>query len=233
MVTATPQPPPKRRRGWVIALVALLIVAVVGGLVAAVIAFSSDQNATAPTPTTAAPTPQLLFQDSLTSNTNGWYTGSVDGGSCTFAADGYHITNNAICLAPAGALTNFNATVQVTQIKGPLTYAHGLMFRSPVSDRLDGYAFEIDGQGYWAFFKFVKGEPTRLHDFTSNAAIAHGLNATNTLQVVAKGSHFTFYVNGVQVGSFNDTTFASGEVGLDSGKGIEVVYRNLKISAVS
>lgn len=215
-----------------------MAVAVVGGSLVAVLALSSCGNSTTPTGQTATPTapatptPRALFQDPLTSNVNGWPTGSVDGGSCAFAADGLHITNNTVCFAPAGTFTDFSLTVQVTQIKGPLHYANGVMFRSPPGDSLDGYVFGIQSDGNWAFLKLVKGEGNMLHDFTDSAAIARGLNATNTLQVVAKGSHFTFYANGVQVGSFNDTTFASGEVGLHGGEGIEVVYRNLKISAL-
>jgi hypothetical protein len=67
--------------------------------------------------------------------------------------------------------------------------------------------------------------------FTANKAIKRGLNATNTLEVKAQGSLFTFFVNGTQVGHATDATIATaGKCGLAGNDGIEVVFTNFSLT---
>jgi hypothetical protein len=57
---------------------------------------------------------------------------------------------------------------------------------------------------------------TSLIKWTSSDAIRGG-NATNHLRVKAVGGHFTFYVNGQELATFDDSTFEGGDVGLIAG----------------
>ena len=69
-------------------------------------------------------------------------------------------------------------------------------------------------------FKDVNGTISKLKDYTPNSALTVGLNISVTLGVLVKGSHFTFYINGKQIGEADDTTFTSGRVGLAGASGL-------------
>lgn len=97
----------------------------------------------------------------------------------------------------------------------------GLMLRSP--DRTtaeEGYWFNITCDGKFAFQKWNanpdEGDKavTNLIAWTSNSNIKPGANAVNRVGVLAKGSHFVLYVNGVQIGEISDATYANGGFGL-------------------
>ena len=181
-----------------------------------------------PQPTaTATPAPTVLFDDPLTSNVNGWHNGD----SCFFKSDGYHINAGVVCFAPVNTPADADISVQASQISGSLQRGYGLLVRASVSNNsLNDYAFVIDGVGDWAFFKDAGSTSTMLVPFTASSAIHTGINATNTLEVRMQGSHFTFFVNGTQVGQADDSTYAAGATGLAGGSGIEVVYTNFKIT---
>jgi hypothetical protein len=184
----------------------------------------------ASTPTaTATGLGSVVFQDPLTSNANGWFSGQY----CFFGSDGYHI-NNGICGAPTEVPNDVNVSVQTRQISGSTQEAYGLIVRgTQSSSTITGYYFGIASAGAWTFIKLgtSASTTTSLVGFTANSAIHTGLNATNTLMVHAKGSHFTLFVNGVQVGTSDDTTYASGGVALAAPAPIEVVYTNLLLTA--
>jgi len=166
------------------------------------------------TATSATTTSNVIFQDALTSNTNGW---SDDGANCTFKNGSYQITNGYICFAPiSGEITDAIVSVQVKQVSGPQTDPYGITVRHTSTGNF--YNFDVASNGEWAFFIHKNGQATRLHDYTTNAAIKTGLNQTNTLKVAMKGSTFTLYINGQLVGQVTDATFASGKVGLESSR---------------
>jgi hypothetical protein len=65
------------------------------------------------------------------------------------------------------------------------------------------------------------------------AAIHIGANATNQLQVIARGQFITLLVHGTPVGQATLSTFASGIVGLRGINDGEVVFQQLSIALVS
>jgi hypothetical protein len=162
------------------------------------------------------------LSDPLTSAANKWSTDS----NCFFKSDGFHINASVLCFAPVEDVADAVATVTVKQISGDLIEGFGIIFRHPGTGNY--YAFLIDGNGKWAFIKAVNGQdPTRIVDFTANAAIKSGLNAANTLKVKAVGTTYTFFVNGAQVGQSSDSSYtAKGSWGLSGQDGHEVVYSN-------
>ena len=68
--------------------------------------------------------------------------------------------------------------------------------------------------------------------FTVNAAISRGANATNRLQVIARGQVITLLVNGAPVGQATLSTCASGTVGLCGINDGEVTFQQLSIDPV-
>jgi hypothetical protein len=168
------------------------------------------------------------FSDPLTSNGPGWR----DDQNCSFASDGYHIKGGGwICYVPTNVPDNFTIQVQVKQISGCTCNGWGVHFRHTSTG--NDYVFVIDGTGDWLVQKCINNTCSDLHALSaSNGAIVSGLNALNTLEVDAKGSHFVFLANGEQLGTVDDATYASGLVGLSGGASAEVVFTNLVINEV-
>ena len=186
--------------------------------------FAGPSNS--PTSSNPIPGTNVLFSDPLTSDTTGW---STDTNHCLFQDNAYHVKNDIVCFAPAGNIDDANITVQAKQVAGPLIDGYGISFRRASSG--NRYDFEMNSNSEWAVFKVVNNTATALVPYSPNAAIKGGLNTTNSLRVEMKGARFVFFVNGVQVGEVDDSTFASGLVGLTaSGADTEVAYTDFEIT---
>jgi hypothetical protein len=186
-----------------------------------------------PTSATNIPDTNALFSDPLTSDINGW---SVIDSHCFFQDNTYHIKDSVVCFAPyTHSVSDASITVQAKQVAGPLTQLYGIIFRG--SNRLAGstdgnwYEFAIDSDRQWGFFKSINGTGSIIVDETTSTAINGDRDATNTLTVQAEGSHFVFFINGTQVGEADDSTFATGAVGLFADSNTEVAYTNFEITA--
>ena len=189
------------------------------------LAFLAGCGSSSQTVINGTPQPSYIFQDSLSSNSNSWSSDT----NCFFGSGGYHIKGGVICFAPTDDVADAVGTVTVKQLSGINTISYGLVFRHPSKGNF--YAFEIDSNGKWQFYKTVGGKLTTLAPYQKNAAIHVGLNVANTLQVRSVGQNYTFFVNGKKVGQFADTTFTTaGSWGLDGADGLEVVYSNFSLA---
>ncbi|HLY31083.1 MAG TPA: hypothetical protein VKQ36_08635, partial [Ktedonobacterales bacterium] len=211
----------------VVVVVALLIAGVFGVL-AARGAFGSGTptaHATATPQPTATGT--VYFQDNFTSTASGWSNDS----HCFYGSGGYHIKDGYVCFAPPRGDVGANYTISVTvkEVSGSNDFAHGLTLRISGSGNSDYYNFGVDDQGDWVFFKDSGASSVELQGYTSNSAIKTGLNVSNALKVVARGSTFTCYVNNTQVGVVHNSAFSSGRVGLFSDK-YEAVFNDFLVT---
>ena len=186
-------------------------------------------TATRPPASTATPAPRLvtLFFDPLTSNKNGWPTDASD---CFFRSDGYHVANGAECLAPFKAPSNLNITVTTKFVQGSSIISYRIGFRVLSPNRQQYYLFITDSGGWLVFGP--SGYVTSPH---TSSVIHRGIGAVNTLEVACSGSHFTFYINGVNMGSATSGAVASGGVGLgiepnQNAIGTEVAFTNFTIT---
>jgi hypothetical protein len=179
------------------------------------------------------PTPgstQPLYRSLLTAPTAGWASGP----ECVFTNNGLAVQPNGgrayICLAPTSPLADVSVMVTVQQINGPPTHAFGIAFRH--ASPKNYYFFGIDGRGRFTFTTVVNDISHTVIPFTPKAAIHTGANATNQLQVIAKGQVITLLVNGTPIGQATLSTFASGTVGLRGINDGEVVFQQLSIAPV-
>jgi hypothetical protein len=217
-----PKPRAKRERGgalrWVGYAGAVLLTIVIIAVVSVGIRTVADRLSGPSTIDSSA----TSFSDGLTSNAYSW----ADDSNAFFRSDGYHIVKSVIVYAPVDPQQAVDVSVRVVQISGDTTWDYGVVFRR--ASKGNYYLFQIDSNGLWRFDKVVNGTLTNLMPATPNDAIHRGLNASNTLEVQADGSHSVFLVNGTQVGQADDSTFTSrGKVGLEGNDGIEVVYTHL------
>ena len=173
----------------------------------------------------------VLFSDPLTTDINNW---SNDGNHCFFQGQAYHVKNNSVCYASIGNIGDATISVQVKQVDGSLLLPYGLVFRRV--SQSEWYQFTVDSSGNWAFSRAVsqtKQQPAVIEEIVAsipNAVIKQGFNASNTLLVQAKGSHFVFFINGAKVGEADDSTYANGEIGLLATGTTEVAFNNIKIT---
>ncbi len=181
-------------------------------------------NATAVPTATTAPAATVLFKDPLTSNVNGWSSDKY----CYFANNSYNVAGGAICYAPTNQVGDAVVSVDAKLLSGSDLQPYGLVVRRVSKGNF--YIFEIDSTGQWDFGVSVSNQFNELVNPTFNSALKTGLGAKNTLKVVMKGSDFTFFANGVQVGTFSDTTFTAGDTGVAGGlSGTIDVFNNFEI----
>jgi len=81
----------------------------------------------------------------------------------------------------------------------------------PDVDNLEGYAFLVAGDGYYAITRYADGYNEFLVGWDESETVRQG-NATNELEVICAGDQLTFYVNGVWIAETRDDTFSSGDV---------------------
>lgn len=232
-----PAPPRKGRTALIVvgSIAAVLVVCVVaaGALFAFVpqlrdslTSASSTPTATASAPTaTATPSEAILYQNTFATSASDWGNDA----NCFFGAGGYHVKDGFVCYAPVGTQTNVDVTVDVKQISGANNNVYGIALRLNRTTHTD-YEMDMDALGHWVFYRCGASTCDRLIDFSSAASIHAGLNVVNTLEVRAKGAHFDFWINGAKVGQFDDSTYASGLVGLACSDNTECVFSNLTIA---
>ena len=134
-----------------------------------------------------------------------------------------------MCFTPKLTLSDATFSVNVKLLAGSTAAANiGIVVRRVGEG--NAYLFGINGNGAWSFSKSTLDQFIFIVKPTPNTAAKRGLNTTNTLQIVAKGSYFTFFVNGTKVGQAHDSTYAIGNCGLYAGSKTEAVFTDFKVT---
>ena len=107
-------------------------------------------------------------------------------------------------------------SVEVTQVEGPLTNAHGLIWH--VDEPGEGfYFFLITPDGLFSAGYCVNeclgAERNMTRGWQPSDAI-HAAGETNTLAVRAEGNRYTFFINDEQVWEATESKFTEGDIGL-------------------
>jgi serine/threonine protein kinase len=183
---------------------------------------------------------QPRYFDALTAGNINDSTWTNDGTYCFFAADGYHVhlpptappANDQSCIETDRSFRDATITVDMVLHNG---YSGGLLIRhqSAQFPNLLGYFFEVGIGGNYEIHRINAGSFKTLQDWTNASAIHGGLNSLNTLQVIARGSDFLFYVNGVYLTHVQDTVYGVGSIGFISGTDAtrpgDAVFSNLHV----
>ena len=102
-----------------------------------------------------------------------------------------------------------------------------------------GYLFEVSNERQYkiSLDNGINIDP--IIDWRSSPLVQKGSTVKETLQVIAQGNTFLFYVNGQFLDHIQDSTYsAPGTVGFlattqDGGSDADIVYTNLKIYQLS
>jgi uncharacterized RDD family membrane protein YckC len=196
---------------------------------------STAQVPTKPRPlATATPTPEAtltsasLFADDFIDNRNGWPNSET----AYLESGRYHVreTNEGysywVDCRECGPFSDFVYEAMISKVEGPDDDAYGLQFRKNGDTH---YALWISADGYWQFTSYT-GDWNELTDWARSPAINKG-NSRNKLRVVARGSHFEFYVNDQFLGSAEDQAFpSSGNLGFGVGSaGLHIAVEYVRV----
>jgi hypothetical protein len=170
------------------------------------------------------------FKDSLDGSTSAAWPST---GGCYYQGSAYHASpanagHSIYCESPAGSVSDFDTSVTVSQVAGPLDQEYGLGFRHAISGSYD--VFLITSDGHAEFSKLFGGQWIQITHDWQPTRFNRGLNTKNSLRVVGHGSTFSFYVNGAELGQVQDSTYARGTVGVFSGEyGVDAAYTNFEV----
>ena len=169
-----------------------------------------------------------------------WGTGSFPFGDVWYADDEYHMRSKAktylVMYAPSGEYSTGDATVRVTarSVDGtPALTGYGLIVHGEKSKTgaLEDYALLIytGSDPQYEIIKHKAGEQTTLVPWTKSSVIRSGTNP-NQLEVRARGTELSFYINGQYVDRITDTeNFKRGVAGLYTSDTAEVAFDDLEI----
>jgi serine/threonine protein kinase len=206
-------------RSMAIALV--LGIVLIGSVTVAALFF---YTARPPRSTAITPTATPAITDSLMDQAN-WPINNYD--KIFFFLDNkYHILNPpssgsiAVALYANHIYTNFHLTVTAQEITPSANNIdfYGVVLRA-APNYSHYYLFEIspDYNGGWYYFARYDGKSSPTYLTNGPAPSVKKQGQDNTISIVAVHNTFTFSVNGVQVGSYTDSShdvYTSGEIGL-------------------
>jgi hypothetical protein len=133
-----------------------------------------------------------------------------------------------------GSWGDFDLRVDATQISGPHDNEYGVLIR--MKDDQHFLAFSISGDGYARVARYENGRWTVVGpDWIPSDAVLQG-EATNRLEVIARGSTFDFRVNDITVLQVEDATLTEGRIGVYAGAfnegDVVVAFDNLDIDPI-
>jgi hypothetical protein len=188
----------------------------------------------------AMPAPPLssgavLFQDDFSRSSSGWSRMVVPEGIMDYDGGGYRILVNSLQMnfwsTPQKDFADVRIEVDTGKLAGPDENRIGLICRFNGSDY---YFFIISSDGFYGVGIFFDGQALLLgqSEMQSSENINKGL-AVNHLRADCVDDTLTFYVNGFQVAQAQDSTLASGDVGMLAGTfatpGVDVIFDNFVV----
>jgi type IX secretion system substrate protein len=114
------------------------------------------------------------------------------------------------------------------EIQDASTSSRGILWRAngPRDGDFNGYGMYVSSTSY-SVWRYAAGSATNLVAWTTSLDINTGAGAVNTLSVVAVGSNFDLYINGVYQGSTTDATYATGYAGFICAYGTLTWYEDI------
>jgi len=221
----------------------------------ATVAGTPNVGATMTAQAAATVNANIILLDPLSQNIHNWPIASSGSMIYLFKDGAYHITDNdntrgAPAILPDLKLDGpFAYTLTMQEIKGDDTSVNnefGMIIRASIQNTngkvlAKFYSFEVLNKpgGEYQFWKYDNSQGSSVnpwkniahHAFGNEFHQGQGPKSINTFKVVANGKNFALIVNGKQVWTVQDSSFASGGVGmLVNLKGTEVAFSNLLLA---
>lgn len=168
------------------------------------------------------------------SSTANWgpFSDAKNGGACQYTNGAYHVSENQTnrfeyCYKGV-SFGNFAFEAQMRIIQGD---CGGFTFRININAN-QLYRLEICQNGNYDLYAFNNGTNNALISPQSSALIHQGLNATNTVAIVANGNSISIFVNHNQISNINDSRFSTGFIGMMASEytnATDVAYTNARL----
>ncbi len=174
-----------------------------------------------------------ILNDPLQENSKGyqWEVDDPSSGNCKFINRTYDINTHNLeqCFARSTDFRNFIYEVQMKIVKGD---GGGIAFRAdPTEDQY--YYFAINQNGsYSIHWASIFGNNRAVLAQGSSSAIHQGLNQTNLVAAVVRGTFIEVYVNHERVAVVGSSTYTHGRIGVivtGSQNPTEVIFQNAKV----
>ena len=162
----------------------------------------------------------LLYSEDFSSSKSGWYTSWTGDFIASYKNGKYHLTEVPpnqwrSAFSPTSLnLSDFVLEIEATKEAGPDDNIFGVIVRA--IDLRNYYAYILSSDGYYQVAKLQNNSWAYVSDWAKSSAIKTG-NATNLIKIVCNGDKQSFYVNGVKLTDYNDSSFAYGQLGLYTG----------------
>ncbi|MFN2303421.1 MAG: hypothetical protein ACK2TV_06785 [Anaerolineales bacterium] len=180
----------------------------------------------------------ILFKDSFSSKTGGWFTYADDQLFSGYAQGGFRLRSNVknyqFWSVPG---LNFKDTVIFTRAKklsGPEDNLYGVLCR--YQDDSNYYALVISSDGYYGIFKTLLGEQSLIAQESMDfSEVIHGDETPNDIQAVCQDERLSLIVNGVPLLQVQDSSLANGDIGLVVGNflepGVDILFDDLIVAS--
>jgi type II secretory pathway pseudopilin PulG len=162
-------------------------------------------------------------------------TPTIEMGACQIINDTLHLTSTQAQIVSycwgGTSYTDFAYDIELTIIKGD---CGGIIFREDGTEGSKEYMFNICQNGYYSV-DIDQGAARQFRNISygmKTAGLRQGLNQTNLVGVVAQGPHISLYVNKQLVTTFTDSTYGSGQIGVDAwddGHTTDVAFANQRV----
>jgi len=184
----------------------------------------------------------VVLTDSFDDNTNSWFVGPSNdtfANSSVSITDGQYLVDITALQGVFWALTptvknlnNFYVTVEVENKTGPASSDYGLACRISSGNK---YYFAIAAEDQvYSFMVLNNSQWTTIVDWTDSSQI--NTTGSNQIGVLAKGTSFSFFINGELVDQTDDSTLKSGKVGVavelaKAGDTAQIAFDNFQVQA--
>ncbi len=196
-------------------------------------------------PIQTATSAQPVYQDPLTNPENASTTAANWDQStrCIFTTSGYHVKQPASgtffkgCREYNQTYGDLALSVNATILSG---HSGGVFFRLSTNfiGSYIGYLFEFDSQGNYKISREDGLDAVTLQDWRPNTALHSGYKVGNLIQLIARGSMFSFYANGHFVYQMQNSDYPDANTigflatSTSGGDDADVAYNNLSVYAL-
>lgn len=162
---------------------------------------------------------QVLFSDDFSDESSAWDTYSDTEGSAFYHDGALHLKANtfaeyAVVSYHRQEFTDFALEVETKLVEGTDDNWHQVFCRIQNTIVPEYYEYAISADGYYRLGKVVNEEPIELVPTTRSIHIHTGENAVNLMRIECVGSNLRLSVNGHLLAETEDSTYASGSLGL-------------------
>ncbi len=187
-----------------------------------------------PTSTNESANSDILYFEDFSDAQSSWWIGEDDEGKSYISNEQYHFLNYkgdmGNCVYAGGAFSDGVINADIRQISGGSDSEAGILFRDNRDS--NGYLFLIKNDGYFHVEKYVNNTPSSLLRMVNSTSILTGTR-TNNITISMNNNILDFYVNNTFVGSVNDSSFTSGDIGLcifpSSSSDAEYAFDNITV----